>query len=269
MIEKIHLTAEKETLFIPLIGKAQMSRKGQILRDKKAEEIVDRVDYDFSKSGSNRFIAIYMAIRAAILDGYVDQFIARHADARIIHLGCGLDSRIDRLAARPRIFYDLDFPEVIEVRHQFFSEDSGYRMIASSATDLTWLDQIDAQTSPTLVIAEGMTMYLSEQEISELVLALSRRFPGAEMVFDAYSVSAVRLSQRKNPVNAMGARIRWGLDDPRLFEQIASSIRHLSTAYFPDYPGVNDLTGMTRVLFKLLYGNRWANHLYRIYRFQL
>lgn len=75
VMEKITLTAESETLFIPLYSKAEMSREGRILSDKKSEEIVNNIDYDFSKNKTSKYLNIYMGIRAAIIDDYTNKYL--------------------------------------------------------------------------------------------------------------------------------------------------------------------------------------------------
>lgn len=260
---------ESETLFIPLFGKAEVSRFGDILKDDKAKEIIEKVEYDFTKTRYNKFIHIYMGIRAAILDEYANSFIAQNPDSVIIHLGCGLDSRIERVKKRPLLWIDLDLPDVIKVRRTFYQEEEGYQMLASSVTDFSWLDRVGEYDRPVLVIAEGLTMYLTDQQNKDLVKQMKSKFSHCEYVFDAYSLSAVKWSKYKNPVNRMGAVIRWGLDDPAGFADAADGMKHVETRYFTDEKWINKLTGTTKTLFRFLYGSRWANSLYRIYYFTL
>ena len=59
------MTNESLTLFIPLYGKAKMSRE-EYLPDPWAEEIVSSVDYDFSKVDQSRKLAIMMAADAVL-----------------------------------------------------------------------------------------------------------------------------------------------------------------------------------------------------------
>ena len=48
--EKIKLKKEKETLLIPLYCKALENKKSQpIIEDRKAIEIIDKIDYDFDQ----------------------------------------------------------------------------------------------------------------------------------------------------------------------------------------------------------------------------
>lgn len=268
-MEAADLTGASEALFIPLLGKAQVARYGDILHDPKAAEIVAAVDYDFSQNGQSRFLAIYMGIRAAILDQYARDFIAAHPDGIVLHLGCGLDARAERVGPLPAQWVDVDLPDVISVRRRFYEEGPGYRMLGASVVEPGWLEELAWGSGPVLVVAEGLTMYLTDEENQALFRRFREKFSRTEYVFDAYSKSAVAWSKRKNPVNRMGAVIRWGLDEPGLMEAAVPGVRHVETRYFTDRQWSDRLSGWTRTMFRLLYGNAWANSLYRIYRFEI
>lgn len=261
------LTKESETLFIPLLGKAEVSLYGDILQDEKAKEIVESVGYPFKKM--SKFLSIYMGIRAAILDRYVENFIKRHPQGMVIYLGCGLDSRVERVKAKPFLWIDLDLPDVIQVRKQFYQESGSYRMIGKSVTDFSWLEEAAECDRPVIVVAEGLTMYLTDEENKELIQQIRQHFARADYVFDAYSISAVWWSKYKNPVNKMGAVIRWGLDEPLLLEDKEAGIQYIETKYFTHQEWVGKLSGRTKWMFKFLYGNKWADNLYRIYYYKM
>lgn len=267
-MEKHGLTGASEALFIPLLGKAEGDRWGDILSDPKAKEIVARADYDFSRRKQRKFLSIYMAIRAAILDEYASDFLAKHSDCVVLHLGCGLDSRVERVKGKSFLWVDLDLPDVISVRRRFFREREGYQMLAASVTDHAWLDRVNVGRRPVLVIAEGLTMYLTDRENKALLAAFHQKFSVVDYVFDAYTVSAVRWSRWKNPVNKMGAVICWGLDDPEELERAVSGIVHVETRLLTGKIWEERLSGSTRFWFHVLYGNRWADSLYRIYVFR-
>jgi O-methyltransferase involved in polyketide biosynthesis len=93
--EKVSLTKEQETLLIPLYAKAQ---DNPLFNDEKAQQILASVEYDFQQLKVPQKTAVMLQIRAKQLDAYTRQFITAHPNALILHLGCGLDSRCERLA---------------------------------------------------------------------------------------------------------------------------------------------------------------------------
>jgi O-methyltransferase involved in polyketide biosynthesis len=191
--EKINLTKEKETMLITLYGRALQSRsKHPILRDTWAEEAVQRVDYDFAKFKVGRRAALLFACRATQLDLWTTSFLAEHPDATVLHLGCGLDSRVYRIVPPPTVrWFDLDYPEVIALRRQLYSERAGYSMIGSSLADLSWLDEVPGDR-PAMIVAEGVTMYLTEQIMQALLQALTNHFPSGQLAFDVHTPQLVR-----------------------------------------------------------------------------
>ena len=268
-MKKIILTKEKETLFLPLYSKAKISRTNGMLADKTAEIIVSSIDYDFSKNKVSKFVDIYMALRASIIDCYCNNFLNKNPGSTVFHLGCGLDSRINRITAKYNMWYDLDFQEVIELRQEFYQENENYKMISSSVADLAWLDNTATDNMPVLIIAEGLTMYLTAANIKDLFLAFENKFRQSYFIFDAYSAFSVRVSKYKNPVNKMGAAITWGLDNPEEIEKYSSTVSHLKTVYFTDSKKIEKLGKFDRFMFKLLYSNKFMKNLYKIYIFKI
>src|SRR5262245_19800805 len=121
--DKMHLTKEKETLFISLYAKALDSRsKHPILHDTAANSLLNTIDYDFTKH-KNFFNDNMTVVRAKQYDDWITEFIAANAEATILHLGCGLDTRVSRInPSRDIAWFDVDYPEVIKLRRAFFPE---------------------------------------------------------------------------------------------------------------------------------------------------
>lgn len=258
------MTNESKTLFIPLYGKAMMSREG-FLPDPTAEEIVAAVDFDFGKVDQSRKLAIYMAMRAELFDGYARDFAARHPDGLILQLGVGLDSRVRRVpCGNP--WYDLDLPAVIDLRRRYFQEDERYHMIAAPALPADWLDQLPDGAPMALVLMEGLSMYLSEQDLRDLLTALGERYDNVFVCFDAYSRTAARLSALKNPVNAVKAKIDFAMSDPRQLIRGLPGWRYAEAADMIRPEEIERLHGVDRLRFRFM--RRFGSSFYRIYMYR-
>ncbi len=184
-----------------------------ILGDRSAAEAVDRIAYDFKRIHrmslpvSNQYL---VALRARHLDDWCADFLRRHPDAVVLHLGCGLDGRAFRLAVSHSVlWFDIDQPAVIDLRRRLYDDTDNYRMIGSSVTESAWLHDIP-DGRPTLVVAEGLLMYLSEGDVRQLLQRLTDRFGWGEMLFDTLSALAPLLSR----VFTRGI-ITWGIRDAR------------------------------------------------------
>jgi len=218
--EKISLTEEKATLLITLYGKAQESRlPDSLLKDRFAAEAVERIDYDFTKLRVNRDMMIGLALRAYLFDRWVKAFLKAHGEATVLHLACGLDSRVFRLAPGPQVrWFDVDQPEVISLRRRVYPDREGTTLIAASVTEPGWLEALPADR-PTMVVAEGLMPYLPAAEAPRLIERLVQHFPAGEIAFDAYSRLGLKLIQYNPSIRATGARVHGSLEDPHDFER--------------------------------------------------
>lgn len=260
------LSNESKTLFIPLLGKALMSKENLFLKDYKAEEIISKINYDFNSLKQSKWLSMYMSLRSLIIDELTCNYLANNNDVVVIHLGCGLDSRCLRISQKFYKWYDVDYESVIDMRNEFYDESSNYRMIASSITDFSWLDKIEYKNN-VLIVAEGLTMYLSKDEIEKLLSNINAKFNNVHLIFDAYSKFGVRASKIKNPVNKVGAQIKYGFSKVSEFIELNNNLKHCSTNLIKKKN--NNLRGVTKFIFNNLYCGRMSKYIYKIYEFDL
>jgi O-methyltransferase involved in polyketide biosynthesis len=248
--EKIRLTPEQETLLITLYSKA-MGCPDSLFADEKSRETLEQIDYDFSQLKVPVGTRLTVCIRAKKIDDYVVDFLADHPKGLVLHLGCGLDSRYTRVDNGEIEWYDLDFPEVIDLRKYFFEETDRYHMIPSSVTNLRWVEAIPSQSRAVMVIAEGLMMYLTEEEARSLILKLKESYPGCEFVFDAYSTLTARSVKGHPSLRKTGAVIHWGIDDAKAIEKWGDGIRLKEEWYFTQSEAIQTLALGYRLIFKL------------------
>ncbi|MEV4106976.1 class I SAM-dependent methyltransferase [Nonomuraea sp. NPDC049695] len=246
--EKVRLTEEKATLLATLYGRALDARSRRpILGDDLAVEAVKKIDFDFRKTGMSPALGAAVALRDRFIDRWAAEYLATHPDATVLHLGCGLDTRFHRLAPPPTVrWYDVDYPDVIELRGRLFPERPGHRMIASSVTDLTWLEQVPDDV-PALVVAEGLLYYLDPDDGRALLRAIVDRFPGGQFVFDAVNWLGIRLQKLNRPVRKAGATLRWGIDGPGELVAIHPRLRCVSAVSAFDMGGFDRLSAPHRI----------------------
>jgi O-methyltransferase involved in polyketide biosynthesis len=118
-----------KTLYIPLYGKAFVSKKGLFLEDKKAEEIWAIEGFPLKRKSKSKWLAYYMGIRAAVFDEWVKEKLIENKEKIIIHIGCGMDSRILRVGEINCQWYDVDFPAVIAERKRYYEESPNYQWL--------------------------------------------------------------------------------------------------------------------------------------------
>ncbi|UCI09023.1 class I SAM-dependent methyltransferase [Mesorhizobium sp. B1-1-8] len=226
--EKVNLTGARETLLMTLYGKALESRlPHSLLKDRIADEAVRKIDYDFAKLKVDGNLGIGFAIRAKTLDIGVQDFLARNPDAIVLHLGCGLDTRVFRVDPPQGVdWFDIDYPEVIELRHRLYPSRDNYHLVASSVTEPGWLAAVP-RNRPAVVVAEGLTPYLPAAEGPRLLSRLVSHLAGGELVFDAYSRFGLMLMRLNPAIKATGAEVHWAIEDPRELERAIPKLRFI------------------------------------------
>ncbi len=247
---KIQLKNEMETLIIPLYGKAKMSEMG-VFKDPYAEDAIGKLDYDYSSLKIQNKTQVMLAMRAAIIDDFSRNFIRENPKCLVLHLGCGLDARFMRLGLPVGMWFDLDFPEVISIKKELYHETDSYQYIASSITNLKWLDIIQEVENEVLVVAEGVFMYLAEDDIKALLNALKFKFRRCTIIFDAYSKLTAKSSKNHASLKKTGATIKWGVDDPLEIENYADGVKYLKTLYLTDKNVIEMLPKNYQKMFKL------------------
>jgi O-methyltransferase involved in polyketide biosynthesis len=102
-------------------------------------------------------------------------------------------------------------------------------MLGASVTDPSWVDQVPADR-PTMVVAEGLTMYLDPADGHELFRRVAEHFPSGEVFFDGYSKFGVRTQESNAIVRRAKATLRWGIDDPRELKEAGLTLVSCQTA---------------------------------------
>ena len=231
----VDLTGPAQTMLTTLYCKALDADWDQpILGDGFAREAVARIDYDWNAlKVADRWTPL-VTVRTAQFDIWAAQFLAAHQDAAVIHLGCGLDSRVFRLDPGPGVqWYDVDYPAVISLREKVFPSRPHYHLVATAATDPSWLDQIPADR-PTLFLAEGISMYLTQDDGTALLQRVVDRFGSGELQIDFYNWLVVRSQKVQRLQRQSGSTLHWAVNRPSDVVDRVTGIRLLADATFFD-----------------------------------
>ena len=223
-----------------------------VLSDPKSVEITTELNKTLSLSKNtldrilvsgtlDKKLVVHIAIRAKKYDDSASNFLQRFPDGVVVNIGCGLDSRFLRIDNGRVVFYDLDLPEIIAIKKDFFKETERYHLIASSVLDSGWMAPVLRHKGPFLFMAEGVFMYLDEKEVRSLVLKIQETFRGSELVCEVVNSLWLRPLLKKMLDFKMqrelhlgkDATFRSGIRDGREMEQWHSGIQFLDEwSYF-------------------------------------
>lgn len=232
-----NLEGVARTLLVPLACRAiESARVDAILHDPHAVDVYNALggnpDFLMGMSGVDLFVTV---MRARQFDKFARDFLARNPGGLVVDLGCGLDTRFNRLDDGQVTWLGVDLPEVIELRRKYLPDSERCKTIAQSMFELSWLDEVARMNKPVIFFAEGVFPYFSTADVRPMLLEMAARFPDGELVFDAASPFISRHHNRTSTVlKRSGTRILWDAKSPQELE--TWGLRLLDHWYYFDNP---------------------------------
>lgn len=218
--QPVRLGAVQETLFIPLAARARESlRKRPLLHDPKAVELIRGIDYPAEKYGPGPGSSITV-LRTAIVDSWVRAFLAEHPAGTVVEIGTGLNTRFERVDNGSVHWIDLDLPDTIALRRRFFTDSERRRTVAASVLEEAWPREVEEYPGPFFFVAEGVLVYLPQDQAAQALTRIAERFPGAHLALDTYPRRLLVKQHQQAERKGMAARWAWSCEDPRSLERL-------------------------------------------------
>ena len=224
MKEKIKLSGVPETMLQTVYARAKESRGCGAIHDAKAEEIIGKLDYDFSLADKDTAMRSGVIARTIVLDRLTKAWLAKHPGAVVVNIACGLDTRCYRMAGYAH-WYNLDLPETMAVRERLLPESGAISQIALSAMD-DWGGEIKEQNAPVLIVIEGLTMYLSERDVQRIFTVISHRFEDATVFVETMNPAMVRHFKERS-IDASNAKFTWGIKNGKALAKLLPGFRFM------------------------------------------
>ncbi len=227
-----------ETLLFSLHSRAEETRlPNPLLVDTKAVQVEEAIDYDFSRFRLSKQDNVLTILRVRQFDNITKDFLNRYPYSIVVHIGCGLDTRFERVDNGKVEWYDLDLPEVIMLRQKLIEPQTRNHLIGCSVLDNTWLEMFThTPDQHCLLVAEGVFPYFTQDQVRQLFLLLSEKLPGCELACDGMSPLMIRLHNFQLSASKLDARLCWGLNNGREPEAWGNGIKLLSEWFYFDHP---------------------------------
>ncbi|MEM1367369.1 MAG: class I SAM-dependent methyltransferase [Cyanobacteria bacterium P01_H01_bin.15] len=220
----VELGAVQETLLIPLLGRAVATQKGSgLIEDPKAVEIVEALDYDFSKWQKSKAL-MGATVRTRMFDEDVQAFLAEHPTGTVVEIGCGLNTRFERLDNGQARWFDLDLPDSLALRRHFFQDQPRRTMLSGSVLETSWMNPVAATGGPWCFISEAVLIYLETAEAHSAIAQIADRFPGAWLLFDTTGQKMVESQATHELMRHLPQEswFRWVCDEPQELETLGN-----------------------------------------------
>ena len=222
MKEKIKLSGVPETMLQTVYARAKESGGRGSIHDAKAEEIIEKLDYDFSLADKDTAMHSGVIARTIVLDKLTKAWLTSHPGAVVLNIACGLDTRCYRMSGYAH-WYNLDLPETMAVREKLLPESGSISQIAMSAMD-DWGGEIKEQNTPVLIIIEGLTMYLTETDVQQIFTVISNRFSKATVFVETMNPMIVKRFKEKS-IDASNAKFTWGVKNGEALAELLPDFR--------------------------------------------
>jgi O-methyltransferase involved in polyketide biosynthesis len=231
----IELGDVQKTLFMPVWARAvETKKKEPLLIDHTALDIIDSIEFNFSHMSENvpEISQIAWIARCKRFDMIVNDFITKHPDGTIVNIGCGLDTSYERINDSAIRWYDLDLPDVIELRRKFLKETEKRKFISRSFLDTSWFEDIEINDK-VLFISTGVFVYFEETQVRDFIIKVADRFEDSELFFDVTSPKGLEIANKVIQKSGLDSRsfFKWSLTDKSIITSWDSKINLLDTFY--------------------------------------
>ena len=224
MREKIKLSGVPETMLQTVYARAKESSGRGAIHDAKAEEIIEKLDYDFSLADKDTAMHSGVIARTIVLDRMTKEWLASHPGAVVVNIACGLDTRCFRMSGNAH-WYNLDLPETMAVREKLLPESGTFSQIAMSAME-DWGSEISEQNVQVLIVIEGLTMYLNAKDVQQIFAVISSRFSQATIFVETMNPMIVKRFKEKS-IEGSHAKFTWGIKNGKALAELLPGFRFM------------------------------------------
>ncbi|MEN9231458.1 MAG: class I SAM-dependent methyltransferase [Thermostichus sp. DG02_5_bins_236] len=236
--QTIQLGTVQETLLIPLWARAmETSRPDAIIRDPLSAQILEQIDYDFSKLAQAQSTQVGVCLRGVMFDEWVKDFLRQNPSGAVIEVGAGLNTRFERVDNGRANWIEVDLPDAIKLRQQFFGESDHRKILSGSLLDSEWMEQVRTQYSgPFLIVIEAVLMYLTEVEVKQAFALLSKYFAGSLVAFDSLAPMSLKSQDKHDSMRHFSARFQWAIQNVKEIQRWDPSYKVIQVKTFWESP---------------------------------
>ncbi len=205
------LEGVEKTMLLTLFAKAQHSQeKNHKFYDRKAIEVISKIEYDFTIANKDKKMKMGVIGRTIVLDDMVSDYIKKHPHCTIINIASGMDTRFNRLDNGHIRWYNIDLENSVDFRLKYIEDSDRVKTLAYSAMDEKWANEIKIESGNVLIIIEGLTMYLQEKDVSDILKIIADNFMHCTVFMEIMPPSSVKKTKEIS-IEETNSEFTWGL----------------------------------------------------------
>ena len=254
------------TTLIPLWAKAVESvSEDPILEDGHALELLNHLGYglDYYSKKKQNPSQVGCCLRAKWIDDETLKFINQHPSCNVIQLGAGIDDRFRRIGTPEGVshWYDLDLPEVAEMRQQVIPQVERCEILSMNMLDTAWMTKLHDEHLPVLIIVEGVFMYIPQEDIAHLMKNIKTHLGECTMLLDSVPTLAVGRAKYHDAVKKYNRKVEYifGVKDANHMAELFPEVEAETTVYMSDLPKAYKFMWLLRMAYKIPYCYRNMN----------
>jgi O-methyltransferase involved in polyketide biosynthesis len=184
------------TLFIPLAARVFASKKfPEYFYDEKSLFMEKYIPNRDIQKKSSEYSYMASVARYHNMDNMVKSYISKQKKCNIVYLGVGLETAYYRLNNQNSMFYEVDLPEVIDIRRSILGEQKNEKLIGGDIFDTAWIHEINKDI-PSLLIVSGVFQYFKEDKILQFITNIRTNFKDVELIFDATNETGIKYARK-------------------------------------------------------------------------
>ena len=205
------LEGVEKTMLLTLFAKAQHSQeKNHKFYDQKAIEVISKIEYDFTIANKDKKMKMGVIGRTIVLDEMVSDYIEKHPHCTIINIASGMDTRFNRLDNNHIRWYNIDLENSANFRLKYIKDHDRVKTLAYSAMNEKWVEEIRIESGNVLFIIEGLTMYLQEKDVSDILKIINDNFRHCTIFMEVMPPASVKHTKEIS-VEETNSEFIWGL----------------------------------------------------------
>lgn len=218
------LSGVEDTLYIPLVARIFASEKfPNYFYDEKALSLKQYIPTNLIEKNASEYFHMASVCRQYVIDKKIIKFLEENENCNVIFLGAGLETAYNRINNKKANFYQVDLPNVIEIRNKILGNAENEKLISGDMFTLEWIKEIDTEL-PTMIAVSGVYQYFNKEKIVEMVKKMKSLLPKGELVFDATNTKGLKIANRYvKKTGNVNAQMYFSIDNVTEFIELTDT----------------------------------------------